>query len=617
MPLVDLPGMRSVNMGELEADIEFGGGGAAYVRSRRALGSYPRSIVDTLDDWAAAAPDRVLIADRGPDGEWRRLTYAEAAERSRSIAQYLLDLGLSADRPIVVLSGNSMEHALLALGAMRAGVPYAPVSPAYSLVAKDFGKLRHIFDLLTPGMVFAADGAPFAHALDAVMKPGMVLVNARHALPGAVPFDTLLNTPAGPLVAEAHAAVNGDTVAKFLFTSGSTGLPKAVVNTQRMIACNQVMIADSLAFLRDEPPVMVDWLPWNHTAGGNHNFGIALFNGGTLYIDDGTPTPGGIARTVRNLEEIAPTLYFNVPKGYEMLATHLGSNDRLRQNLFSRVKLMQYAGAGLSQHVWDTLDDLAVRTTGEKIMIITGYGSTETAPFAFTTTWPVNRAGEVGLPAPGLEIKLVPDGNKLELRLKGPSITPGYWRMPDKTAESFDEEGFYRIGDALKFVDPEDVNKGFMFDGRVSEDFKLSTGTWVNFAGVRGAIVRAFAPYVRDAVLTGLNRNHIGALLFLDPDAARQIAPELAQASEAELAASPKLRAIFQERLDALASQSTGSSNLVARAIVLDQPPSLDHNEVTDKGSINQRAVLAARAELAEALYVDPAPASVIVAKRG
>ncbi len=617
MPLVDLPGMRSVNMGELEADIEFGGGGAAYVRSRRALGSHPRSIVDTLDDWAAAAPDRVLIADRGPDGEWRRLTYAEAAERSRSIAQYLLDLGLSADRPIVVLSGNSMEHALLALGAMRAGVPYAPVSPAYSLVAKDFGKLRHIFDLLTPGMVFAADGAPFAHALEAVMKPGMVLVNARHPLPGAVPFDTLLSTPAGPLVAEAHAAVNGDTVAKFLFTSGSTGLPKAVINTQRMITCNQVMIADSLAFLRDEPPVMVDWLPWNHTAGGNHNFGIALFNGGTLYIDDGTPTPGGIARTVRNLEEIAPTLYFNVPKGYEMLATHLGSNDRLRQNLFSRVKLMQYAGAGLSQHVWDTLDDLAVRTTGEKIMIITGYGSTETAPFAFTTTWPVNRAGEVGLPAPGLEIKLVPDGNKLELRLKGPSITPGYWRMPDKTAESFDEEGFYRIGDALKFVDPEDVNKGFMFDGRVSEDFKLSTGTWVNFAGVRGAIVRAFAPYVRDAVLTGLNRNHIGALLFLDPDAARQIAPELAQASEAELAASPKLRAVFQERLDALAAQSTGSSNLVARAIVLDQPPSLDHNEVTDKGSINQRAVLAARAELAEDLYVEPAPARVIVARRG
>jgi feruloyl-CoA synthase len=295
MPLVDLPGMRSVNMGELEATLEWRGN-IAYVRSRRALGSYPRSIIDALDDWADKAPDRVLFADRGPDGEWRKLTYAEAAESSRSIAQYLIDLGLSAERPIVILSGNSTEHALLALGAMRAGIPFAPVSPAYSLVAKDYGKLKHIFDLLTPGMVFAADGAPFAPALEAVMKPDMVLVNARHPLRGAVPFETLLKTTPGPLAAEAHAAVNGDTVAKFLFTSGSTGLPKAVINTQRMITCNQVMIADALAFLRDEPPVLVDWLPWNHTAGGNHNFGIALYNGGTLYIDDGTPTPAGIAR---------------------------------------------------------------------------------------------------------------------------------------------------------------------------------------------------------------------------------------------------------------------------------------------------------------------------------
>lgn len=615
MPLVDLPGMRSVNMGELEASLEWRGD-TAYVRSRRALSHYPRSLVDTLEDWAAKAPDRVLFADRGPDGEWRRLSYAEAAEHSRSIAQYLIDHGLSAERPLVILSGNSTEHALLALGAMRAGIPYAPVSPAYSLVAKDYGKLKHIFDLLTPGMVFAADGAPFAPALEAVMKPGIVLVNARHPLTGAVAFEDMLKTTPGRLVADAHDAVTGDTVAKFLFTSGSTGLPKAVINTQRMITCNQVMISEALSFLRDEPPVLVDWLPWNHTAGGNHNFGIALHNGGTLYIDDGTPTPGGIARTVRNLEEVAPTLYFNVPKGYEMLATHLGSNDRLRENFFSRVKLLQYAGAGLAQHVWDAMEGFARRTAGEKVMIITGYGSTETAPFAFTTTWPVNRPGEVGLPAPGLEIKLVPDGEKMELRLKGPSITPGYWRMPDKTAECFDEEGFYKIGDALKFVDPSDVNKGFTFDGRVSEDFKLSTGTWVNFANVRGSIVRAFAPYVRDAVLTGLNRNHIGALLFLDPDAARRIDPDLEHASEAELAASPKLRALFQERLDALAGQSTGSSNLIARAIVLDRPPSLDQNEVTDKGSINQRAVLTARAALADDLYVEPPPAHVLVATR-
>ena len=615
MPLVELPGMRSVNMGELQADLEWAGD-VAYVRPRRELDPYPRSLVDTLDDWAARTPDQTLFADRGPDGGWRKVSYAEAARHSRAIAQYLIDLGLSAERPVVVLSGNGIEHALLALGAMRAGIPYAPVSPAYSLVAKDYGKLRHIFDLLTPGLVFAAAGAPFRAALAAVMKPGIALLTERDPLPGAVAFGTVLKTQPGPAVEAAHAAVTGDTVAKFLFTSGSTGLPKAVVNTQRMICCNQVMIADALAFLKDEPPVMVDWLPWNHTAGGNHNFGIALHNGGTLYIDDGAPTPAGIERTVRNLEEVAPTLYFNVPKGYEMLAAHLGSNEKLRKTLFSRVKLLQYAGAGLAQHVWDALEDFARQTVGEKVMIITGYGSTETAPFAFTTTWPVNRPGEVGLPAPGMTVKLVPDGQKLELRLKGPNVTPGYWRMPDKTAECFDDEGFYRIGDALKFVDPGDVNKGFLFDGRVSEDFKLSTGTWVNFAAVRGAIVRAFAPYVRDAVLAGLDRNHIGALLFLDVDAARKLTRELAQASEAELAASPVLRAMFQERLDALAAGSTGSSNLVARAIVLPSPPSLDLNEITDKGSINQRAVLAAREKLADDLYANPPPPHVLVARR-
>ena len=614
MPLVEMPGMRSVKMGRLEAALEWRGD-VAYVRPREPLGDYPRTLIGMLDRWAAIAPDRLLFADRGPDGEWRRLSYAEAREHSRAIAQYLINLGLSEERPLVILSGNGIEHALLALGAMRAGIPYAPVSPPYSLVAKDFGKLRHIFELLTPGLVFSADGAPFAAAIEAVRKPGMVIVNARHLLPGAVAFDTLLRTRPGPEVEARQAAVTGDAVAKLLFTSGSTGMPKAVINTHRMISCNQEMIAHALAFLRDEPPILVDWLPWHHTAGGNHNFGIAIYNGGSLYIDDGNPTPAGIGRTVRNLEEIAPTLYFNVPKGYEMLAAHLATNDRLRGTLFSRVNLLQYAGAGLAQHVWDALEELARKTIGQKVMIITGYGSTETAPFAFTTTWPVNRPGEVGLPAPGMEVKLVPDGQKLELRLKGPNVTPGYWRQADKTADCFDEEGFYRIGDALRFVDQSDVNRGFLFDGRVAEDFKLATGTWVNFAAVRAAIVRAFAPYVRDAVLTGLDRNHIGALLVLDTDASRRIAPDLADADEATLAAHPALRAIFQERLDALAAEATGSSNLVARAIVLDRPPSLDANELTDKGSINQRVMLQQRATLVEDLYADPPPARVLVAR--
>ncbi|NMG40308.1 AMP-binding protein [Chelativorans sp. ZYF759] len=618
MPVVNVPGMRPVNMGELAVEHEISADGVFQIRSRLPLGEYPRSLIDRVDHWASVAPDRVLFADRGQDGEWRKVTYAEAARHARSIGQFLLDKGLSAERPLVILSGNSLEHALLALGGMAAGVPFSAISPAYSLVSTDHAKLKHIFKLLTPGMVFVAEGMPFSKALDAVMEDGIELLIARDPIPGrkSVTFDAALATEAGAEVEEANRAVNRDTVAKFLFTSGSTGMPKAVINTHRMVTCNQVMIAHALAFLQDEPPVIVDWLPWNHTAGGNHNFGITIHNGGTLYIDDGAPTPGGIAKTVRNLEEIAPTLYFNVPKGFEMLCEHLEKNDRLRDNFFSRLNLLQYAGAGLSQHVWDSLERLAQKAIGQKIMIITGYGSTETAPFAFTTTWAVDRPGEVGLPAPGMEMKLVPDAEKLELRLRGPNITPGYWRQPDKTAECFDEDGFYKIGDALKLVDESDVNRGFIFDGRVSEDFKLSTGTWVNMAGVRGSLVRACAPYVREAVITGLNRNHIGAMLFLDVDAARKVDPSLADADEATIARHPKLREFLQERLDQLASQSTGSSNMVARALVLDTPPSIDLHEVTDKGSINQRAVMSVRADLVEDLYADTPPEHVIVARK-
>ena len=618
MPVVTAPGMRPVLMGEAAIEWRKQAPGVTLVRSLNPLSPYPRSMIDHLRHWVGVAPDRVFLADRGPDGAWREVTYADALAKARTIAQFLIDRGVSAERPLVILSGNSVPHGLIALGAMMAGVPFAPVSPAYSLVSSDHAKLRHIFSLLTPGLVFTAEGRPFAKALSAVMTPDIGLVVERDPPEGcdAVSFDAVAATVATEAVDKADAAVTPDTIAKFLFTSGSTGMPKAVINTQRMLTCNQAMIASALAFLREEPPVMVDWLPWNHTAGGNHNFGIALANGGTLFIDDGAPTPAGIEKTVRNLTEIAPTLYFNVPKGYEMLAGHLATNDALRQRFFSRVNVLQYAGASLAKHVWDALERLAEETVGERVMIITGYGSTETAPFASTTTWAVRRPGEVGLPAAGLDFKLVENGEKLELRLKGPSITPGYWRQPDKTAECFDEEGFYRIGDALKPVDPEDPSRGFLFDGRVSEDFKLSTGTWVNMAGVRSALVAGLAPYVRDAVLTGLDRNHIGALLLLDLDAARGIAPSLAEANEAALAAHPALRALLQERLDQMAARSTGSSNRVARAIVLDSPLSIDLHEVTDKGSINQRAVMAARAALVEDLYTDPPPPHVLVAGR-
>ncbi|MFH1793327.1 MAG: feruloyl-CoA synthase [Pseudomonadota bacterium] len=618
MPLVDVPGMRPVMMGDLAADLARREDGTILVSPRAALGDYPRSMTDSLVRWARERPDTVFLADRGPDGEWRRITYAQALAKARSLAQFLIDHGLSAERPLMVLSGNSMEHGLLALAAMMAGIPIAPVSPAYSLVSSDHQKLRYLVGLLTPGMVFVAEGQPYENALRAILAPDMTLLTARDPVSDlpTVMFECAAATVATSAVDAADAAVTPDTVSKFLFTSGSTGMPKAVINTQRMMTCNQVMITSALAFLKDQPPVMVDWLPWNHTAGGNHNFGITLHNGGTLYIDDGAPTPAGILKTVRNLEEIAPTLYFNVPKGYEMLLDHFERNERLRKTFFSRLNLMQYAGAGLSQHVWDGLDRIAREATGERIMIITGYGATETAPFAFTTTWAVERAGEVGLPAPGLELKLVPNGDKMEVRLRGPNVTPGYWRQPDKTAECFDDEGYYMIGDALKFVDPQDVNRGLLFDGRVSEDFKLNTGTWVNLASVKGAIIRAFAPYVREAVLTGLDRNHIGAMLFLDVDAARKLAPDLAVALEPDLADSPVLRALFQERLDALAKTATGSASFVARALILDTPPAIDKGEITDKGSINQRAVMAARASLVEYLYAEPPPSHVLVARK-
>jgi feruloyl-CoA synthase len=616
--MANAAGYRPARMGQAEVTVEKGGGGVLYVRSTQDLTPAPRCLTDRMQHWARVTPDTVFLADRGDDGEWRRLTYGEAWAAMQPLAQRLLDAGLSAEHPLVILSGNEIEHALLGLAAMLVGVPYAPLSPAYSLVSKDFAKLRQIVDLLEPGMVYASDGGRFGQAIEAVVDPRVPVI-VRKNRPGGRPaelFGEVLATPVTDAVSRANAAVGPDTIAKFLFTSGSTGVPKAVITTQRMLTCNQEMIRTALAFLADEPPVMVDWMPWNHVAGGSHNFGIALFNGGTFYVDDGAATPDGIKRTVRNLEEVSPTFFSNVPKGYELLVAHLNDNHRLRDSFFKQLKVLQYAGASLAQHVWDELDALATSATGSRIMIITGYGSTETAPFAFTTTWPVDRAGLVGLPAAGLEIKLVPNAEKLELRLKGPSVTPGYWKAPDKTAECFDAEGFYKIGDALKFADPANPSRGFIFDGRITEDFKLATGTWVNAGGLRLGALAAAAPLIRDIVLTGLDRNHIGALIFPDLEACRKLAGLVPDVGAAAVIADPGVRAAFQERFDKLAAGATGSASHIARAVLLETPPSLDSGEITDKGSINQRAVIAARGKLVEDLYAEPKPAHVLSFER-
>ncbi|HEX2198523.1 MAG TPA: feruloyl-CoA synthase [Burkholderiales bacterium] len=542
--------------------------GAIVLRAANVLPPYPGKLTEKLEHWAAAAPERVLFAQRDAAGGWRSVTYAQALLRARAIGGYLLRKGLSAERPLVVLSGNDIEHALLHLGAMYVGVPYAPVSPAYSLLSTDFARLGFIRELLTPGLVFA-NGPQFRAALS-VFKDVEVLEK----------FDDASGSPEE--ARKAHEHVGPDTIAKFLFTSGSTGQPKAVINTQPMWYSNQAMIASMFAFFRDEPPVIVDWAPWHHTAAGNHDFGLVLYNGGSYYIDEGKPLPGAIEATVRNLREIAPTWYFNVPRGYEALLPYLRSDETLRKNFFSRLQVLWFAGAAIAQHVFDEMKSLARETRGEPIPFLTGLGSTETAPYAMGRMWETADATNMGLPPPGLEMKLVPIAGKLEARLKGPNITPGYWRQPELTAAAFDEEGYYRLGDAFVFADNHNPQAGLLFRGRIAEDFKLATGTWVHVGPLRARFIEHFAPLVRDVVFAGEGRGELGALIF--------------PAGKAPLAD-------YAEKLGTL--ESTGSSNRVARALVLEEPPSLDAGEVTDKGSINQRAVLQRRALLVDELYSD------------
>jgi feruloyl-CoA synthase len=610
--------LRPVRLGPASVDVERRPDGAILLRSPRALESYPEKLTERLTYWADAAPERIFLAQRHRTGAWRSVTYKAAFASVRAIAASLLERELSPERPIAILSGNDIEHALLGLAAMHVGVPYAPISVPYSLVSRDFKKLKAIIEILTPGLVFAADGAAFAPAIAATVPQEIEVAVTAHPAANRLmtPFAQLLDARPTAAIEEAHAKVGPATVAKILFTSGSTGQPKGVINTQLMLCANQAMIRGGLAFLGDgEPPVLVDWLPWNHTYGSNHNFGLVLDRGGSLYIDEGKPMPGAIEATARNLREIAPTIYFNVPKGFEMLLPHLSEDRTLRETFFSRLKLMFYAGAGLSQHVHDAFQELAVKTVGERIMFLTSLGSTETAPAALACSWESEQIGNIGLPLPGLELKLVPNEGKLETRMRGPNITPGYWRAPALTAAAFDEEGFYKIGDALKFADATEPAKGLLFDGRIAEDFKLATGTWVSVGPMRMAFITQCAPLVRDVVLAGPDRDELAALIIPDVEACRKLAPELPpDAAAAAVLAHAQVRNAFARCLEALSDPSRGTSARISRAILLTEPPSLDVGEVTDKGSINQRAVLAHRAMLVEELYADPPSANVIIA---
>jgi feruloyl-CoA synthase len=549
--------------------------GSMVLRSPQKLGAYARCVTEWLVHWSDHQAERIFLAERAADG-WRRMSYRESYGAVRRIGQALLNLGLNQERPVAILSDNSVDHALLALGAMHVGVPVAPISPAYSLMSKDFGKLKTIFELVQPGLVYASDPQKFAAALAAVGAKSASVAE-------------LLETNPGSTMEREFSKIEPDSVAKILFTSGSTGIPKGVINTHRMLCANQQMLAQAWPFVEDRPPVIVDWLPWNHTFGGNHNFNLLLRNGGTLYIDGGKPVPGLAEVTARNLREIAPTMYFNVPRGYDLLLSFLEKDAELRRNFFSELDVLFYAAAALPQNLWERIERLAQMEKGGRLAMLSAWGSTETSPLASSVHFLMQRAGVIGLPVAGCELKLVPSAGKLEVRVRGANVTPGYYKRPDLTRAAFDDEGFYRIGDAVKFADPADAAKGIVFDGRVAEDFKLSTGTWVHVGALRLRLIAAGDPVIQDAVITGHDRNEVGALVFLNVNVAKSMSGDA-------------IRARLVETLKAL-SLETGSSTYPTRLMVMTEPPSIDANEITDKGYMNQRAVLQRRAALVEKLY--------------
>jgi feruloyl-CoA synthase len=551
--------------------------GSMLLRSPQKLAPYARCVTEWLVQWSDHAPERVFLAERGKNDSWRKLTYREAYGSVRRIAQALLERGLNAQKPVAILSDNSIDHALLALAAMHVGIPVAPISPAYSLMSKDFGKLKTIFDLVKPGLVYAAEPQKFGPALEAVGATSASVAE-------------LLETNPGSLLEREFLQLKPAAIAKILFTSGSTGTPKGVINTHAMLCANQQMLAQAWPFVEDRPPVIVDWLPWNHTFGGNHNFNLVLRNGGTLYIDGGKPVPILVENTVKNLKEIASTMYFNVPRGYDLLLPYLEQDAALRQNFFKDLDVLFYAAASLPQNLWDRLRNLAKKENNTRLAMLSAWGSTETSPLATSVHFPMERPGVIGLPVAGCELKLVPDAGKLEVRVRGPHVTPGYYARPDLTQAAFDEEGFYRIGDAVKLAKPDDPSAGVVFDGRVAEDFKLSTGTWVSAGAVRVRLIAAADPLIQDAVITGHDRDQVGALVFLSP-ATKDMSP---------VAVRSRLAGVLEKL-----AQEGGSSTYPARLLVMNEPPSIDANEITDKGYMNQRAVLERRAALVAKLYSD------------
>jgi feruloyl-CoA synthase len=593
-----------------DVSIERRADGTVILQSNHKLKPYERHVPAFLAKWAAEAPDRVWLAQRrGPSREWLKITYAEASRQVDAVTQALLDRGFGPDKPAMILSSNSIEFALLTMAAMQARAPVAPVSPAYSVMSQDHAKLKYVFELIKPGLVFVQNGEIYAGALAALDLDGVLLVHVDKPPPErqSLPWSELVATKPADAVRRSIEAIGPKTVGKFLFTSGSTGMPKAVINTQEMMCANIAMGQMSRTRRPEDPaPIQLDWLPWNHTMGGNATFQGTLAEGGTTYIDDGKPLPGLFEETLRNLREISPTSFANVPAGYAMLATALEKDDGLAKKFFQNLSSLAYGGATLPDDLYERMEALAVKHTGYRLPFVTGWGSTETAPTATTVHWASERVGLIGLPFPGVQLKMVPTGEpgRYELRLKSVIVTPGYFKRPDLTAQMFDEEGFYKIGDAGRFVDEHDPSWGLVFDGRVVEDFKLTSGTFVLVGTLRTAAIAAATPVLQDAVVCGEGRDHVGLLGFPNIAACRKVAGDDAmRLSNAELLAHPAVVETVAAGLARMNAQTRGSSMQVRRALLMAEPPSVDGHEITDKGYINQRATLERRKALVEKLY--------------
>ena len=610
------PAFRRVDWLPRDIDVDRRADGSIVLKSRHALQPFAAHIPALLAQGAAAHPDRTWLAQRrGPDRQWLRVSYAEAKRTVDALTQGLLNLDLAPGRVVAILSGNSIEHALMTQAAMQARLPVAPISPAYSLMSQDHVKLKYLFALVKPALVLVQDGAPFEKALKALDLGGITVVHVDRPAPGlpSLAYAELAATPVTPAVAASVAQITPDTTGKLLFTSGSTGMPKAVINTHRMMCANVAQGSQVRRYPPGHEGVYLDWMPWNHTMGGNALFNAVLGEGGTLYIDDGRPLPGLIEETLRNLREVSPTYYANVPAGYAALAAAMEKDEDLCRSFFKNLRLMAYGGARLPDDLYERMQTLAVKTTGERVVFYTGWGSTETAPTSTGTYWDTERVGLIGLPFPGVELKLVPAGSKYELRLRGINVMPGYYGQPELTAAAFDDEGFYKIGDAGTFVDERDPAQGLIFAGRVTEDFKLTTGTFVHVGTLRTNAIAAATPVLLDALVAGQDKPFVGLLAWPNLHACRQLIGD-AEAGYEQVVRHPAVIDCVRRGLAAMNAEGGGSSSLrVARAMLMVEPPSIDGNELTDKGYINQRAGLERRAALVERLYAEKPDDDVLI----